>query len=215
MRKAILRAAMLAAALAGADAALAQNAAAPAAPSAAPAAEPSPPGPIAALQQQLKEQGFAPGPVNGVMTDKTRQALVAYERRTRRLPEALAAAGPGGAAADPVRRAQMDLQRLGMLRAPADGVVGPATRDAIINFQASRHLAVDPRVSDALLAALDEAGARAAAPAAPPSAATAEQAAPAAAAAEQAAPAGTTPEAPANATGRRPLPAGVNPPPIR
>lgn len=214
MRKAILGAALLAAAVAGGNATLAQNAAVPATP--APAAASSPPGPIAALQQQLKEQGFAPGPVNGVMTERTRQALAAYERRMRRPPAALVAAGPGGGAAgDPVLRAQKALQQMSLLRGPADGVVGPATRDAIINFQASRHLAVDPRVTDALLAALDEAAATAAAPAAPLTGTAAEQAARPAAEGAQAPPAGAAAEAPADETGRRPLPAGVNPPPIR
>jgi peptidoglycan hydrolase-like protein with peptidoglycan-binding domain len=139
----------------------------------------------------LKREGFAPGPVNGVMTTETRRALTLYQRRRGRPPEALLAPA-GSADADPVKRAQADLQRLGLLAGPIDGVVGPRMRDAIIRFEAARHLAVDPRVSDNLLAALDEA-----------------RTAPAAA------PMPATPEAPPEATGRRMLPPGVNPPPIR
>jgi len=202
MVKAILGAALLVFALARGDGAMAQNAPAPAAPSAqqapAPTAAqraPAAPGPIAALQQQLKEAGDAPGPVNGVMTEKTGQAIAAYERRTGRPPPALTAAG-----ADPVRRVQAALQRLGMLRGPADGIVGPQTRAAIIQFEAARHLAIDPRVSDALLAALDKEGARAT----PTAAAVPPAAHPPAAMAE------TPPEA----AGRQPLPSWVKPPPI-
>ena len=188
MRRAILRAALVVAALAGIDAALAQNVAAP-------AAEPAP-GPIAALQRQLKGAGYMPGPVNGVMTEQTRRALADYVRSVGRPPEALAAAAAGSIEADPVRRAQAGLQRLGFFPGAIDGAVGPQTRDAIIRFEASRHLAVDPRVSDRLLAALDEAAAN---PGGAPSAAS---------------PAAPAP-APAEALGRQKLPPGVNPPPIR
>jgi peptidoglycan hydrolase-like protein with peptidoglycan-binding domain len=159
-----------------------------------PPAAAAPDGPIAALQQELKQQGFAPGPINGVMTEQTRQALAAYERRLGRPP---ASAGT----ADPVRRAQAALQRMGLLAGPADGVLGPATRDAIIRFEAARHLGIDPRVSDALLAALEaEGGASTAA------ATSAQSAAPAAGPAE--------PPPPPEATGRQALPPGVTPPPI-
>jgi peptidoglycan hydrolase-like protein with peptidoglycan-binding domain len=215
MKRAILGVALAAAALAGSAAALAQTAAAPAAEAplpapaeaALPATKPTLPqtgpasGQIAALQQQLKREGFAPGPVNGVMTEETRRALTLYQRRRGRSPEALAA--PAGADTDPVKRAQADLQRLGLFAGPVDGVVGPQMRDAIIRFEAARHLAVDPRVSDRLLAALDEARAD------PSSAPAAAPATPAAA------PATPAPEAPPEATGRRMLPPGVNPPPIR
>lgn len=221
MTKAILGAALAAAALTGSVAALAQNAAAPAAQAVVPpapdtAAPPSaaaastattaaPPagsvsGPIAALQQQLKQEGYRPGPVNGVMTEATRRALTAYQRRTGRPPEALAAAG----GTDPVKRAQADLQRLGLFAGPVDGVVGPRMRDAIIRFAVSRQLAVDPRVSDRLLAALEAAGS--VGTGAPP---------PAPGSTPEAAPAPLPQAAAPEATGRRSLPPGVNPPPIR
>jgi len=181
MKRAILGVALTAAALVGSAAALAQTAAAPAAEAplpppaeatlpatktALPQARPAS-GPIAALQQQLKREGFAPGPVNGVMTEATRRALTLYQRRRGRPPEALATPA-GGADIDPVKRAQADLQRLGLFAGPLDGVVGPQMRDAIIRFEAARHLAIDPRVSDNLLSALDEARAdRGTAPAMP------------------------------------------------
>ena len=214
MKRAILGVALAAAALAGSAAALAQTAAAPAAeaPLPPPAESALPPGgpasgPIAALQQQLKREGFAPGPVNGVMTEETRRALNLYQRRRGRPPEALAAQA-GGADTDPVKRAQADLRRLGLFAGPVDGVVGPQTRDAIIRFEAARRLTIDPRVSDNLLAALEEARADpgSAPPLAPAAAPASGPAAPAP---------GATPAAPPEATGRRMLPPGVNPPPIR
>ena len=179
---------------------------------------------IAALQAELREAGFDPGPVNGVMSEKTTRALIAYERRMKRMPQAIASVGVD--AADPVLLAQKGLQKLGFYSGPMDGALGPGTRDAIIRFEVSRHLPVDPRVSDRLLAALVPEGAApaASAPAAPPTTAAAPPPAPSAPPAQAAAP--PTPATPApqvatgaqaapQATGRQALPSWVNPPPIR
>jgi peptidoglycan hydrolase-like protein with peptidoglycan-binding domain len=173
--------ALIMAAVAAADA-LAQNAAS------VPPTPPPAPASIADLQQQLRQAGFDPGPVNGVMTEKTRRAMAAYQRRTGHPPDILA---------DPVRDAQTSLMRLGLFAGPADGVLGPQTRDAIIRFEIGQHLAIDPRISDALLAALAQAEAARA-----PAAASAPSAIPSAPAAPE-------------ARGRVSLPAWVNPPPIR
>src|SRR5438477_5026491 len=161
---------------------------------------PGAPPSIAALQEELRQAGFDPGPVNGVMSEKTTRALIAYERRMRRMPQAIASVGID--AADPVLRAQKELKRLGFYAGPADGALGPSTRDAIIRFEVSRQLPVDPRVSDRLLAALTEqapaASNTAAAPATPP--------APAPAPSAEGTPV-PSPAAPQVATGANPLPA--------
>ena len=183
-------------------------------------ASPAGPGPITTLQQELREAGFDPGPVNGVMSEKTTRALIAYERRMKHMPQAIASVGVD--AADPVLLAQKGLQQLGFYSGPTDGALGPGTRDAIIRFEVSRHLPVDPRVSDRLLAALapETASPAANAPAAP----TAAAPPPAQAAAPATPPATPVPQvatgsagAPATpqATGRQALPGWVNPPPIR
>src|SRR5437764_10880295 len=184
---------------------------------AAPTPAAAPPS-IAALQEELRQAGFDPGPVNGVMSEKTTRALVAYERRMRHMPQAIASVGVD--AADPVMRAQHELKRLGLYSGPADGELGPGTRDAIIRFEVSRQLPVDPRVSDRLLEALAEQAPAtnsnaATAPATPPPPSAQETAPPLPppAAGSQVA---TGANAPApEATGRQPLPGWVNPPPIR
>lgn len=191
-------------------------------PGAAPGpAPPSAPPSIAALQQELREAGFDPGPVNGVMTGQTTRALIAYERRMRRMPQAIASVGVD--AADPVMRAQWELSRLGFYSGRPDGNLGPATRDAIIRFEVSRQLPVDPRVSDRLLEALAEQAPAtpnpAAASPAPPSAAPAPTVqevtpAPPPATGSQVA-TGAAPAPAPEATGRQALPNWVNPPPIR
>ena len=173
---------------------------------------------IAALQEELRQAGFDPGPVNGVMSEKTTRALIAYERRTGHMPQAIASVGVD--AADPVMRAQKELKRLGFYSGRPDGELGPGTRDAIIRFEVSRQLPVDPRVSDRLLEALAEQAPAtnsnaATAPATPPPPSAQETAPPLPppAAGSQVA---TGANAPApEATGRQPLPGWVNPPPIR
>ena len=186
----------------------------------APAVAGAPPS-IAALQEELRQAGFDPGPVNGVMNEKTTRALVAYERRLRRMPQAIASVGVD--AADPVMRAQHALRQLGFYTGPADGALGPSTRDAIIRFEVSRQLPVDPRVSDRLLAALAEqapaapntAAATAAPPAAPAPAPSVQDAPGPAPSPPQVATGAATPPAMPEATGRQALPGWVNPPPIR
>ncbi len=188
-----------------------------------PSAPQTGPAPIATLQQELREAGFDPGPVNGVMSEKTTRALIAYERRMKRMPQAIAAVGVD--AADPVLLAQKGLRQLGFYSGPTDGALGPATRDAIIRFEVSRHLPVDPRVSDRLLAALAQENAATAStapaaattpPAATPPAETAATATPAAPAqAPQVATGSANAPAAPTATGRQALPSWVNPPPIR
>ena len=123
------------------------------------AAAPPAPGIIAAAQRELRSHGYDVGPVNGVMTDKTQRAIEAY-LRTGGGQSAPAVAAAGAAVAE----AQRALAGLGLLPAPADGVVGPATRDAIIRFEVAHGLPVDPRVSDRLLAALAPTAAPAPAP---------------------------------------------------
>lgn len=181
----------------------------------APGAPPS----IAALQEELRQAGFDPGLVNGVMSEKTTRALVAYERRLHHLPQAIASVGID--AADPVMRAQRGLKQLGFYSGPPDGDLGPATRDAIIRFEVKHQLPVDPRVSDSLLEALAQY------PATPSTPPAASSTAPPAAAQGEAPAAQTAPGAPQvatgapnqppapEATGRQPLPSWVNPPPIR
>jgi len=149
-------------------------------------------GPIAAAQQQLNQEGYAAGPANGVMTDQTRRAIAAYERKAGRPPEALATLG-----GNPVKRAQSSLRQLGLFAGPLDGTLGPDTRDAIIRFEASRQLPIDPRVSDRLLAELDLA-----APVSAPAGADGSGGV-------------QRPETARPELGRRPLPGWENPPPIR
>ena len=168
---------------------------------------------IAALQEELRQAGFDPGPVNGVMSEKTTRALIAYERRMRRMPQAIASVGVD--AADPVLRAQQELKRLGFYSGPADGALGPSTRDAIIRFEVSRQLPVDPRVSDRLLSALAEQAPPASNTAAAPAPVSPSAAAPASPAAQQVATGAASPPPAPEATGRQPLPDWVNPPPIR
>jgi peptidoglycan hydrolase-like protein with peptidoglycan-binding domain len=117
-------------------------------------------------------------------------------------------------------RAQKELKRLGFYNGPADGALGPATRDAIIRFEVKNQLTVDPRVSDRLLSALTEqapgspnAPPTAAATPSPPTREDAPPSAPPPTGSPQVA-TGANPPLP-EATGRQALPNWVNPPAIR
>src|SRR5438045_9005953 len=106
---------------------------------------------IAALQEELRQAGFDPGPVNGVMSEKTTRALVAYERRMRHMPQAIASVGVD--AADPVMRAQHELKRLGLYSGAAHGPLRPGTPARVSRFQIRRHLPLRPRRADGPLSA--------------------------------------------------------------
>src|SRR5438046_9654838 len=84
------------------------------------------PPPIAALQEELRQAGFDPGPANGVMTEQTTRALIAYERRMRRMPQAIASVGVH--AAGPATPAQTEVQHLGFYSRRPDGEPSPGTR---------------------------------------------------------------------------------------
>jgi peptidoglycan hydrolase-like protein with peptidoglycan-binding domain len=168
------------------------------------------PGSIATLQRELQQAGYDPGPVDGIVSDKTRAALAAYERATGHAPDGL----PGDPAADAVANAQAALHRLGFLAQAPDGIVGPQTRTAIIRFETADHLPVDPRVGDRLLAALQQAAAQAASsPVMPPRVPLPPGVTPPPIPAPASAPPAAAPNAPAPAPAAA-LPPGVTPPPI-
>jgi peptidoglycan hydrolase-like protein with peptidoglycan-binding domain len=82
------------------------------------------------------------------------------------LPPIAAAAQPAGWSPAPgppasaILAVQQQLAQLGYDPGPADGLLGPDTRDAIIRLEAANKLPIDPRISARLLAALRTAFAR-------------------------------------------------------
>ena len=67
-------------------------------------------GPIAEAQRQLRQEGYDPGPANGVLTDRTTAAIRAWRHAAAApelLPPAVAATG------DAVIATQRALSRLG------------------------------------------------------------------------------------------------------
>ena len=126
---------------------------------------------IRKVQQTLNDRGFKAGPTDGLLSDRTSTALRQFQRSenlddTGRLNQrTLAALGLAGqsAAAGSTRPADSDaasmraVQRRLMDRGyllKADGVLGPATRNALKDFQRKRNLEATGRVDRATLAAL-------------------------------------------------------------
>lgn len=135
------------------------------------------------LQEQLRELGDYNGPISGVIGPQSREAIRTFQRRNglavtgepngdwllrlhsaRPATAATAAAATTTAAATPtttetgrIRRLQASLTVLGHDTGGVDGVVGPATRDAIRGFQRRQNLRVDGNASTALSNRVDSA----------------------------------------------------------
>ncbi|GBE42346.1 putative peptidoglycan binding domain protein [bacterium BMS3Bbin10] len=127
---------------------------------------------ILAIQRKLKEDGYEPGPVDGVFGHMTRAAIMAYQHdqglpvtgegssqllKTMIFGTTAGASGQG--ASSPVsketkalvRAVQKSLTKLGYKPGPADGVWGAATRKAIERFERDRKLDVKGRISGRLM----------------------------------------------------------------
>jgi peptidoglycan hydrolase-like protein with peptidoglycan-binding domain len=127
---------------------------------------------IRKAQATLNDRGFRAGPPNGVLGERTSAALREFQKSenlsvTGRLnPRTLAALGiPDDAAsagatrgAEPssatIREVQRRLTSRGYPAGSADGVMGRATRSALMDFQRAQNLPVTGRPDRATLAAL-------------------------------------------------------------
>src|SRR5262245_39058215 len=116
----------------------------------------SPTGDVAAAQPRLKERGYYAGPVDAAMGPRTAAALSAYQgdrglRATGQLDSQTASAlsETTTAATMPavdVRTAQRQLKERGYYAGPVDGVIGPATENALRAYQRDRGLKVTGRL---------------------------------------------------------------------
>jgi peptidoglycan hydrolase-like protein with peptidoglycan-binding domain len=127
---------------------------------------------IRKVQETLNDRGFKAGPANGIVGETTSTALRAFQKSeniavTGRLnPRTLAALGiPEDSAstgttrgANPssatVREMQRKLAGRGYRPGSPDGVIGRATRSALMDFQRAEKLPVTGRADRATLAAL-------------------------------------------------------------
>ena len=122
---------------------------------------------LADIQQQLLMHGYDPGPAEGELNDRTCRAILAYQKDARLQPDGIAGltlqnqlryGTPRVVAStrtkvDPrVAEAQVLLRRLGYLAAPADGVAGRRTHDALIRFQKDHNLPVETLIDDQTIA---------------------------------------------------------------
>lgn len=125
---------------------------------------------IRKVQQTLNARGYKAGAVNGELGETTRTALRAFQKSeniavTGRLnsrtlsalgiPEGKASAGATAAASgDTIRQVQRKLAERGYRAGAADGVMGRATRAALMEFQRAENLAVTGRADRQTLTAL-------------------------------------------------------------
>lgn len=123
------------------------------------------------VQQTLAHRGFNAGPVNGHMHAATQAALRQFQKSenledTGRLNDrTLAALGiepepelrqavPAANATQQVRDAQIRLNQFGYNAGPEDGIMGRATRAALMEFQRTERLPATGRLDPATVAAL-------------------------------------------------------------
>jgi sporulation protein YlmC with PRC-barrel domain len=141
---------------------LTSRAASEASPSASPITSTSTPAPqpeVRAAQQKLRDRGYYSGTVDGVMGPNTEAALRAFQRDRRlgvtgRLDAETArvlmgdttTVVPGTAPVVDIRAAQRQLKERGYYAGPVDGVIGPATEDALRAYQRDRGLKVTGRL---------------------------------------------------------------------
>jgi peptidoglycan hydrolase-like protein with peptidoglycan-binding domain len=137
---------------------------------------------IRRVQQTLSNRGFKAGAADGILSERTHAALRQFQKSenletTGRLnertlaalgvPEEVASAGSSRPAAEPasstIRELQRKLSSRGYHVGAADGVMGPATRAAIKDFQRAENLEVTGRPNRETLSALGVEGAMAAA----------------------------------------------------
>jgi peptidoglycan hydrolase-like protein with peptidoglycan-binding domain len=126
---------------------------------------------VTAIQRELRQRGYDPGPVNGELGLETRSAIIAYEfdeamplrgEPTEALLKslifgaALGKAGPGPPArferhGELIAEVQTMLADLGYGSGPIDGRLDAGTREAIRKFESDRDLDARGRISARLL----------------------------------------------------------------
>lgn len=123
---------------------------------------------VVAIQEELKELGYHPGPLDGIEGSRTRAAIRSYQRNaglpvtgraSKELLEHMKFASGKAYAKPPqvdpmVLEVQKNLAERGYYQDKLDGILGPATRGAIGAYQSDSGMPVDGRISPKLLESL-------------------------------------------------------------
>jgi len=121
------------------------------------------------IQAELIARGYKPGTIDGVMGNRTRSAIRAYQRDVGLPTDGVASKelleymmfNKGGATSGPdpvpsldpvfVRSLQIELVERGYYAGEIDGIAGPKTRQAVENFQRDAGLVVNGAFDQRLL----------------------------------------------------------------
>jgi peptidoglycan hydrolase-like protein with peptidoglycan-binding domain len=124
---------------------------------------------VRGIQEELAGHGYRPGPVDGKPGPRTRAAVRAYQHDAGlpvtgepskelldhlkfALPKVHARPAVVASSSKLVTDVQRHLYERGYYRSAIDGLIGPATRDAVRRFQGDAGLPVTGTVDDRLLA---------------------------------------------------------------
>jgi peptidoglycan hydrolase-like protein with peptidoglycan-binding domain len=133
---------------------------------------------VAAAQRELRRIGYYQGPIDGIPGPQTEAAILRFERSTglattgaigpelvravstpeRGEPSHDASAAAAPLSTDRVAAIQHALSLAAYGPLPADGIVGPQTREAIRRFQAHHGLPVTGELTDSLVVELRAVG---------------------------------------------------------
>jgi peptidoglycan hydrolase-like protein with peptidoglycan-binding domain len=133
---------------------------------------------VVAAQRELRRTGYYQGPIDGIPGPQTEAAILRFERAAglattgaigpelvhavstpeRREPPRDASEARAAPSTDRVVAIQHALARAAYGPLPADGIVGPQTREAIRRFQAHHGLPVTGELTDSLVVELRAVG---------------------------------------------------------
>jgi peptidoglycan hydrolase-like protein with peptidoglycan-binding domain len=133
---------------------------------------------VVAAQRELRRTGYYQGPIDGIPGPQTEAAILRFERAAglattgaigpelvlavstpeRREPAHDASEARAALSTDRVVAIQLALARAAYGPLPADGIVGPQTREAIRRFQAHHGLPVTGELTDSLVVELRAVG---------------------------------------------------------
>lgn len=118
--------------------------------------------PIKHAQRLLAKYGYKPGPADGIMGDRTREAIIEFQQDynlpvTLTSSESLPPIKENASLKGPllIKEIQLALTKKGYNPGVPDGIMGKGTRQAIMQYQHDHSMTVDGKISASLLRKLE------------------------------------------------------------
>jgi len=119
--------------------------------------------PIKHAQRLLTKYGYKPGPSDGIMGNRTRQAIQKFQRDYNLPVTLLSSQSPAPIKENAslkgpllIKKTQLALAKKGYKPGAPDGIMGKGTRRAIMQYQRDNKMTVDGKISVSLLRKLED-----------------------------------------------------------